>query len=105
RKGCAGSRSGMPHDDYVVQKLRGANERTLVIALIESAAGIANAEAIMAVESIDVGWLGHFGLTNSMGIPGQFDDPDFLAAVDRLIAECRAPRQARRCPCRLRRGT
>jgi len=40
----------------------------------------------MAVPGIDVGWLGHFDLTASMGIPGQFDHPDFLAAVDRLIA-------------------
>jgi 2-keto-3-deoxy-L-rhamnonate aldolase RhmA len=84
---------GMPHDDYrggdVVQKLREANERTLVIALIETAVGIANAEAIMAVDGIDIGWLGHFDLTNSMGIPGQFDHPDFLAAVDRLVAACR----------------
>jgi HpcH/HpaI aldolase/citrate lyase family len=71
-----------------VQKLREANERTLVIALIETAAGIASAEAIMAVDGIDIGWLGHFDLTNSMGIPGQFD-PDFLAAVDRLVAACR----------------
>ena len=43
----------------------------------------------MAVEGLDIGWLGHFDLTNSMGIPGQFDHPDFLAAVDRLIAACR----------------
>jgi 2-keto-3-deoxy-L-rhamnonate aldolase RhmA len=42
----------------------------------------------MAVDGIDVGWLGHFDLTNSMGIPGQFDHPDFLAAVDRLVAAC-----------------
>ena len=83
---------GMPHDyrgGDVVRKLREANERTLVIALIETAAGIANAEAIMAVDGIDIGWLGHFDLTNSMGIPGQFDHPDFLAAVDRLVAACR----------------
>ena len=69
--------------------LREANDRTLVIALIETAAGITNAEAIMAVEGIDIGWLGHFDLTNSMGIPGQFDHPDFLAAVDGLVAACR----------------
>ena len=73
-----------------MQKLREANERTLVIALIETATGIDNAEAIMAVDGVDIGWLGHFDLTNSMGIPGQFDHPDFLAAVDRLIAACRA---------------
>jgi 2-keto-3-deoxy-L-rhamnonate aldolase RhmA len=83
----------MPHDDYsdghVVQKLREANDRTLVIALIETAAGIANAEAIMGVEGIDIGWLGHFDLTNSMGIPGRFDHPEFLVSVDRLVAACR----------------
>jgi 2-keto-3-deoxy-L-rhamnonate aldolase RhmA len=93
-EGVRGVAFGMPHDDYgsgdVVQKLKEANERTLVIALIETALGIANAEAIMAVDGIDVGWLGHFDLTNSMGIPGQFEHPDFLAAVDRLIAACRA---------------
>jgi 2-keto-3-deoxy-L-rhamnonate aldolase RhmA len=92
-QGVRGVAFGMPHDDYgggdVVQKLREANERTLVIALIETAPGIANAEAIMAVEGLDIGWLGHFDLTNSMGIPGQFDHPDFLAAVDRLVAACR----------------
>jgi 2-keto-3-deoxy-L-rhamnonate aldolase RhmA len=51
------------------------------------------AEEIMAVDGIDIGWLGHFDLTNSMGIPGQFEHPDFLAAVDRLIAACRAHRK------------
>jgi 2-keto-3-deoxy-L-rhamnonate aldolase RhmA len=93
-QGVRGVAFGMPHDDYsggdVVQKLREANERTLVIALIETAAGIANAEAIMSTDGIDVGWLGHFDLTNSMGIPGQFAHPDFLGAVDRLLAACQA---------------
>ena len=92
-EGVRGVAFGMAHDDYgggdVVQKLREASERTLVIALTETAAGIADAEAIMAVDGIDIGWLGHFDLTNSMGIPGQFDHPDFLAAVDRLVAACR----------------
>lgn len=59
----------MPHEDYgggdVVQKLWEANDCTLVIALIETALGIANAEAIMAVDSIDIGWLGHFDLTTT----------------------------------------
>src|SRR5689334_7347533 len=87
RKACAVSPSACPMMTTaaadVVQKLREANERTLVIALIETAAGIANAEAIMAVAGVDLGWLGHFDLTTSMGIPGQLDHPDFLAAVDR----------------------
>jgi 2-keto-3-deoxy-L-rhamnonate aldolase RhmA len=91
-RGVRGSAFGMAHDDYsvgdVAQKMRIANERTLVIAPVETARGIANIEAIMAVNGIDVGWLDHFDLTASMGIPGQFEHPDFLRAVDSLIAAC-----------------
>ena len=82
----------MAHDDYgtgpVDAKIHDANERTLVIALIESARGIENADAIMAVPGIDVGWLGHYDLTDSMGIAGDFEHPDFLGAVDKLVAAC-----------------
>jgi 2-dehydro-3-deoxyglucarate aldolase/4-hydroxy-2-oxoheptanedioate aldolase len=91
-QGVRGVAFGMPHDDYtdgdVPQKMQEANERTLVIALIETAKGIADVEAIVATNGIDIGWLGHYDLTTSMGIPGQFEHPDFLAAVDRLLAAC-----------------
>ena len=40
----------------------------------------------LGVEGIDVGWLGHYDLTNSMGITSQFEHPDFDAAVRRLVA-------------------
>jgi 2-dehydro-3-deoxyglucarate aldolase/4-hydroxy-2-oxoheptanedioate aldolase len=92
-KGRRGVAFNVAHDDYAsgdfATKMAEANERTLVIALIETATGIANVEAIMAVPGIDVGWLGHFDLTASMGIPGEFDHPEFLAAVDRLAEACR----------------
>src|SRR3954451_19202823 len=91
-QGVRGSAFGMAHDDYaggdVVEKMRIANQRTLVIALVETARGIANIDAIMEVDGIDIGWLGHFDLTASMGIPGQFEHPDFLGAVERLVAAC-----------------
>ena len=32
-----------------------------------------NAEEILSVEGIDVGWLGHYDLSNTMGITAQFD--------------------------------
>ena len=31
---------------------------------------------------------GHFDLTDSLGILGQFDHPDFLAVVERIAAAC-----------------
>lgn len=91
-QGRRGLAFGVAHDDYaagtIEEKMRVANERTLTIALIESERGIANAEAILAVPGIDVGWLGHYDLTDSLGIPGRFDDPRFTGAVDRLAAAC-----------------
>jgi len=83
---------GVGHDDYrggdVVEKAKQENERTVVIALVETAAGLANIEDILSVEGIDVGWLGHYDLTDSMGITAQFDRPEFHAAVSRFVAAC-----------------
>lgn len=80
------------HDDYdsgpVGTKIRAANERTLVIALIESEKGIAHADEIMAVPGIDVGWLGHYDLTDSMGFAADFSRPEFEQAVATLLAAC-----------------
>ncbi len=80
------------HDDYsggdVNAKIAEANDRNLVIALIESETGIANADAILSVAGIDVGWLGHYDLSDSMGIPGQFADPRFVRAVAEFVAAC-----------------
>ena len=91
--GVRGLAFGMPHDDYSggdhVAKMRQANERMIVIALIETAAGIENVDAIMATPGIDVGWVGHFDLTNSLGIDGQFDHPRYKAAIREVVAACK----------------
>lgn len=91
-EGVRGLAFGMPHDDYEggdhVRKMRLANERTMVIALVETAAGIDNVDAILATPGIDVGWLGHYDLTNSLGIDGQFDHPRYKAAVKKLARAC-----------------
>ena len=92
-EGVRGLAFNMAHDEYsggdVTQKMAEANARTLTTALVETVDGIKNVDAIAAVPGIDVVWLGHYDLTNSMGITGQFDHPDFLKAVERLVAACR----------------
>ena len=92
-QGGRGAAFGIAHDDYeagdAAAKMRSANEETLIIAQIETAAGVENVERIAAVEGIDVLWVGHNDLTNSMGIPGQFTHPDYLRAIDRFFAACR----------------
>ena len=46
-----------------------------------SADGVRNAGAIAAVEGIDCLWIGHFDLSNSLGIPGEFGSAAFKDAV------------------------
>lgn len=65
-----------------------SNRETLVIAQIESVAGLANAEAIVGTAGVDIVWLGHYDLTTSMGIPGEFEHARFATAVDELLAVC-----------------
>lgn len=89
-QGRRGAAFGFAHDDYqggeVVEKMRAIHERTLVICMIETRAGLENVEAIAAVPGVDVVWLGHFDLTNFLGIPGQFSHPAYRDAVKRIVA-------------------
>ena len=89
-EGRRGAAFGFAHDDYrggdVVQKMRALHERTLVICMIETRAGLDNVEAIAAVPGVDVLWLGHFDLTNFLGIPGEFTHPKYRDAVKRIAA-------------------
>jgi len=57
------------------------NRNTTIIAQIESTTGVENLDAIAATPGIDILWVGHFDLSQSMGIPGQFQDPRFLEAL------------------------
>ncbi|MGG5818633.1 HpcH/HpaI aldolase family protein [Falsiroseomonas sp. HW251] len=76
------------HDRYTggdpQAKIHAANDGVLTIALIESEAGAANAAEIAAVPGIDLLWLGHFDLSDCLGIPGRFDDPRYRAAAGKL---------------------
>jgi 2-keto-3-deoxy-L-rhamnonate aldolase RhmA len=81
------------HDRYrpgaVADKLAAANGRSTLFCQIETAAGAENADEIAAVEGVDALWVGHFDLSASLGIPGEFDHPDFKRAIDRTIAACK----------------
>ncbi len=89
-EGKRGLAFGVGHDAYrgtdPIGRMRQSNEETVMISLIESQRGIEKADEILAVPGMDIGWLGHFDLTNDMGITAQFDHPEFLAAVDQLAA-------------------
>jgi 2-keto-3-deoxy-L-rhamnonate aldolase RhmA len=61
------------------------NENTTVICLIESPEALRNLEDIAATPGVDVLWLGYADLALSMGIPGQYHDDRFLAALRLMV--------------------
>jgi len=67
----------------------------VLIAQIETERGLAEVDAIAAVPGIDCLWLGHFDLTNFLGIPGKFDHPDYLKAVKAIVAAAKRNDKAR----------
>ena len=96
--GRRGGAFGVAHDNYlagdVLDKIQTANDNTLLIAQIETVAGLDCVEEIAAVEGIDVLWIGQTDLSNSMGIPGQFDAPEFIEGVERIVAAATAQGKA-----------
>lgn len=89
-KGRRGLAPALGNDFYrmrpVGEFLNDANARTKLICLIETAQGIQNVDEIAAVEGVDVLWVGHLDLTASMGIPAQFEHPDYIAALNKVAA-------------------
>jgi 2-dehydro-3-deoxyglucarate aldolase/4-hydroxy-2-oxoheptanedioate aldolase len=88
--GRRGAAFGFAHDGYrpgpPADKIAHANAERIIIAQIETEHGLANVDAIAAVPGIDVLWVGHFDLTNFLGIPGQFDNPKFTDALECVVA-------------------
>lgn len=90
--GRRGAAFTVAHDDYtggdIVEKMRSADREVLLIAQIETARGLENVDAIAATPGIDVLWIGHFDLSNSLGIPGQWEHPLFVDALKKVLAAC-----------------
>ena len=67
-----------------------ANDALLTVVQIETAEAVANADAIAAVDGVDVLFVGPLDLSVSLGIMGQMQHPDFRVAVKRVIDACAA---------------
>ncbi|RUW60723.1 aldolase/citrate lyase family protein [Mesorhizobium sp. M7A.F.Ca.US.008.03.1.1] len=87
--GARGVALQIAHDRYrpgsVADKFGEANSRSAFICLIETADGVKNIDGIAALEGVDCLWVGHFDLSVSLGIPGDFTNPIFIGAIDDVI--------------------
>lgn len=60
----------------------------VLVPQIESRAGLAEVEAIAALDCVDALFIGPYDLSADLGTPGRFDTADMVAAMDRVLAAC-----------------
>jgi len=85
----------LPHVDSAAQAeaaVRQIRGRGLVVVQAESREAAANIRAIARVPGVDAVFVGPYDLTESLGIPGQFDHPAFTTAVNTIVEACRSVR-------------
>lgn len=83
-RGIAGSRANAYGAD-IDSSFHGANDEIAVLAQIESEAALPNVHDIAGVAGVDALFLGPADLSADMGCFGEYDDPAFSDAVDRVL--------------------
>ena len=72
----------LPPDDVMA----GLNAETLLVMMIETPKALENVAEIAAVDGVDILLVGGSDLSATMGIAGQFQNPDFVDAIGKVIA-------------------
>ncbi len=72
----------------VDEATKAVNDATLLIVMLETETAVANADAIAAIEGVDVLLFGTSDLTIEMGIPGQAGDSRVVAHYETAAAAC-----------------
>ena len=71
-----------------------ANDEVLVVVQIESAAAVAAADEIAALDGVDVLFVGPRDLSHDLGAPGDTSAPAFVEALESVLAAGRAHSKA-----------
>jgi 4-hydroxy-2-oxoheptanedioate aldolase len=91
--GARGMSTGLAHLGFrstpPAEALPKMNQATMVIVQLESAAGLAAIESIVAVEGVDMVLIGTNDFLADLGRPGEYDHPKVREAYERTIAACR----------------
>lgn len=67
---------------------KGANDSVLVVIMLEHIDAVKNVDEILSVPGIDATFIGPYDLSSSMGLAGQLDHPEVLAAQKTLLDAC-----------------
>lgn len=67
--------------EYVLKR----NEETVFIPMIESVPAVEHLDEICSIPGVHAAFIGPGDLTCNMGIPGQYDHPDLIKMIKRII--------------------
>ena len=88
-QGKRGAGFGFTHDNYLnhdpLSYIKRANNSLINIIQIETKTALENVEEIASIKEVDCLWVGHFDLTNFLGIPGDFSSNIYLNAIDEIV--------------------
>ena len=88
-QGKRGAGFGFAHDNYINQNplsyIKKANNSLINIIQIETKTALENINEIASIKGVDCLWVGHFDLTNFLGIPGDFSSNIYLNAIDEIV--------------------
>ena len=73
---------------------KSANEETMIIAHIEGVEGINNLDEILSVPGIDVIFIGPYDLSQSLGIPGEVNNPLVMGKMKEVVLKCKESKVA-----------
>ena len=72
----------------IAQAIAHVNANVLVVLQIETRTALERIDDLLAVKDIDAVLIGPGDLSISLGVPGQFDHPEFVAAVETIRDRC-----------------
>ena len=88
-QGKRGAGFGFAHDNYINQSplsyIEKANNSLINIIQIETKQGLENVKELASVDGVACLWVGHFDLTNFLGIPGDFSSTIYIDAINEIV--------------------
>lgn len=90
RRGTSASSARASNYGMVPDYVKTCAENLLIVGQIESVKGVDNIDAILAVEGIDVIFVGPFDLSASVGQMGNIKHPDVAKRIQLVEQRCRA---------------
>ena len=93
-QGKRGAGFGFAHDNYINQDpllyIKKASNSLINIIQIETKTALENVNEIASIVGVDCLWVGHFDLTNFLGVPGDFNSKIYLDAINEIVVAAKS---------------